>query len=88
MRLIDADGLKRDLRGYNAYVEQTIDRQPTVDAEPVVRCKDCYYCRKYNEMWRFPKLDVLLCTRLYDGDGEEVSAEDYCSRGERKDETD
>ena len=31
MRLIDADKLKRDLRGYNAYVEQTIDRQPTVE---------------------------------------------------------
>lgn len=31
MRLINADKLKHDLRGYNAYVEQTIDRQPTVD---------------------------------------------------------
>ena len=91
-RMIDADALIKAM-GVHTYMQTewthaTAWGVPIVDAEPVVRCKDCYYCRKYNEMWRFPKLDVLLCTRLYDGDGEEVSAEDYCSRGERKDETD
>lgn len=91
MRLIDADALPK-YTGYALSADEVataVENAPTVDAVPVVRCKDCYYCRKYNEMWRFPKLDVLLCTRLYDGDGEEVSAEDYCSRGERReDETD
>lgn len=57
---------------------------PTVDAVEVVRCKDCFYCRKYNEIWQLPKRDVLLCIRLYGGDGEEVSAEDYCSFAERR----
>lgn len=44
MRLIDADALKVDLtRFYNNIVtaKQLIDEQPTVDAAPVVRCKDC-----------------------------------------------
>ena len=45
MRLIDADSLKLafiGLRcGTDAIVEYVIDQQPTVDAVPVVRCKDC-----------------------------------------------
>lgn len=64
--------------------EDTLAITPTVDAVDVVRCKDCFYCRKYNEIWQLPKRDVLLCIRLYGGDGEEVSAEDYCSFAERR----
>lgn len=55
MRLIDADALKK-------YCEEqwiptnfdAIDAQPTVDAVPVIRCKECkhydgYYC--HNKWW-------------------------------------
>lgn len=68
------------------FAKQVLSAAPTVDAVEVVRCKDCFYCRKYNEIWQLPKRDVLLCIRLYGGDGEEVSAEDYCSWGERREE--
>ena len=50
MRLIDADALKKNFPkdndweypvNTNEYVCECIDAQPTVDAVPVVRCKDC-----------------------------------------------
>ena len=50
-RLIDADAMRDDWleNGENEYVYDTnavldsIDSQPTIDAVPVVRCKDCEY---------------------------------------------
>ena len=50
MRLIDADALKIDLtRFYDGEVvaRKLIDEQPTVDAVPVVRCKDCRFSDWY-----------------------------------------
>lgn len=48
MRLIDADELKfdygftwDDITPTHEEMYTLIDRQPTVDAEPVVRCRDC-----------------------------------------------
>lgn len=54
MRLIDADALKERLKEYcidgdeqamQWYdimgIDETIDNAPTIDAVPVVRCKDC-----------------------------------------------
>lgn len=43
MRLIDADKLKESLRlsGAHHSIKKYIDSQPTIDAEPVVRCDDC-----------------------------------------------
>lgn len=48
MRLIDADELKfdygftwDDITPTHEEMYALIDRQPTVDAEPVVRCRDC-----------------------------------------------
>lgn len=44
-RLIDAEKLFQDLREhnipFNADINEAIIVAPTVDAEPVVRCKDC-----------------------------------------------
>lgn len=52
MRLIDADAL-RDLMEQVCWdrvemraVQKTIDEQSTIDAVPVVRCKDCKYRNK------------------------------------------
>ena len=55
MRLIDADALKERLKEYcidgdeqamQWYdimgIDETIDNAPTIDAVPVVRCKDCF----------------------------------------------
>lgn len=56
MRLIDADALvarmatvytDTDLRAHYTEVMRAIMDQPTVDAVPVVRCKDCkWYCQR------------------------------------------
>ena len=55
MRLIDADALKTKaikcetfkLTGASVFLKavgtKEIDRAPTIDAVPVVRCKDCQY---------------------------------------------
>lgn len=78
MRLIDADELKGKAFAdpgdgeYFVYC-QDIDEAPTVDAVPVVRCRDCeyIYIDGYGD---------LICVKsgLYSDEN------DYCSRGQRK----
>lgn len=79
MRLIDADALiayiQENSESYFAdyFVQEWVDNQPTVDAVPVVRCKGCEF------------LEISGC---YGECGKAllglVSPNDYCSRGERK----
>lgn len=76
MRLIDADLLKRELVQDYAYAAASmVDAQPTVDAVPVVRCKDCEYSAKYNSA-----LDFVYCNNI----SRIVPTEFYCADGERK----
>ena len=82
MRLIDADAVKRILAGSRfKYIRNFLNKQPTIDAVPVVRCKDCvhYYERE------------PVCLKIY-SDGnvssdawQERKPDDFCSYGERKD---
>ena len=94
-RYIDADALtemltkklKTDyemgLYNHGALTESFIrfvERQPTVDAVEVVRCKDCKYydsgeCVYHSE----PKKQ-----RMYERWTVDVNENDYCSCGERK----
>jgi len=73
MRLIDADALPR----YTGYalsadeVAEAVENAPTIDAVPVVRCKDCKYWDSVS--WYCPD----VARRSYP-DG-------YCHWGERKD---
>ena len=87
MRPIDADKVMEEIArigGHNLSgwstigVKALIDRQPTIDAVPVVRCIDCKHwggvtygcvCRYFSG----------IETRIYTG------YDDYCSYGERKD---
>ena len=83
MRLIDAysakEALEYTLVGDTASMaERVIDNQPTVDAVPVVRCREC----KHYEMG--------VCLKIYD-DGaasryawQERKPNDFCSYGEQK----
>lgn len=78
MRLIDADALHMK-NGYSFQAQLEIDNAPTVDAEVVVRCKDCKH------------YDMGVCLKIY-SDGNVHSAawqsrrpDDFCSYGERKD---
>ena len=45
--------------------------QPTLE---IVRCEDCYYCKKPEDDWNF------YCTRN-EGNAHKVSYDDFCSRG-------
>ena len=51
-RLIDADELKGYLMQSTAYawVLHAIDNAPTIDAVPVVRCKDCKWWDECDEL--------------------------------------
>ena len=85
MRLIDADALiefiveeAQDLRTLSTKtVGQAISKTPTVDAEQVIRCKEC---KEYAE-WG----DNMICMRLGSYYGN-TKQNDFCSRAERKEE--
>lgn len=77
MRLIDADALPK----YTGYalsadkVAMAVENAPTIDAVPVVRCKDCRYYQDNNG--GYPNADCKWCK------DETPDANDYCSCGER-----
>ena len=76
MRLIDADALKKYLleRGfYPAFIKSTIEKAPSVDAEVVLRCKDCANFRQNAH-------GVCWCEEY----GGAITPEDYCSRAKNR----
>lgn len=93
MRLIDADALgvgrcSRNLlpadycAGWNGLI-RLLEKAPTVDAVPVVRCKECKHCRELNRKDRIEEAyadGVLWCKNQSDG----VWPDDFCSYGERR----
>ena len=81
-RLIDADALLDYFRNehHESEVIEAVKDAPTIDAVPVVRCKDCKHCTPdenivggYGDC--FYKDDIHSI----------VNADDFCSYGERKD---
>lgn len=90
MRLIDADALKVDWYddyemddgdeySYPYVSQHQIDKAQTIDAVPVVRCKDCKYSDWYTAM---NGKHLCYCTE-HGSSGHNES--DYCSYGERED---
>lgn len=74
MRPIDACALQEEYKARHSGKRLLlIDVAPTVDAVPVVRCKDCTYSRPFGAV-------VFLCTRYADS----RLKTDYCSYGKRK----
>lgn len=86
VRLIDADALpiKEELKRLCEYDHEKyitartlkfiLDSAPTVEAVPVVRCRECKYYKAFTNkdwcrMWR-----------------KTVKTDDYCSRGKKMDE--
>ena len=59
-------------------VEEIVNNAPTVDAEPIVRCKDC---KQWDaELECCTSYTIVKCT---DGrEGVSSEANDFCSRGE------
>ena len=88
MRPIDADALIRAINRTCSLkvvslgnLVDIIGKQPTVDAVPVVPCKDCKWSNVYQVDSNFPM------ERWCDGGfiPKSVQDYDYCSWGERKD---
>ena len=86
MRLIDADALIKEAwsDGAYGYVDAyQIASAPTIDAVPVVRCKECVCSSRLD--------DQLVCSRIsevmdgyYHGTVDVVKPDDYCSHGIRE----
>lgn len=74
MRLIDAQGLMVQIPYEELNARMVISNAPTVDAVPVVRCKDCMYLEpSLNSDWSW------CC--YFDS---KVRGDDFCSHGERR----
>lgn len=89
MRTIDADKLV-DMLYDNEFavlcpldeVSGVVDACPTVDAVPVVRCKDCVYWDDDPDTYGADDGPKGKCMKSF----ETMCADDFCSYGERKDE--
>lgn len=95
MRLINADEIERLFnaqieRGatdlFDAFDDALQDAQ-TVDAVPVVRCKDCKHSTLPSELTlRYGKPGTLTChNRHAPSNRRNVGSDDFCSYGEKKD---
>lgn len=93
-RLIDADRLHDCIMDNDIHsgimslknVYEFIDEQPTIDAVPVVRCKDCTYFNAKNSL---ETQGICMCGEKEMNYGGEFYpfADDFCSYGKRKEET-
>lgn len=81
MRLIDADkmNLLLGISDRDIYAKRMLDHMDTVDAVPVVRCKDC----KYLVNATVNDNGFLIC----DVNDMEIAPDDFCSYGEPKERT-
>lgn len=84
MRLIDADALINTLNEekikFNADINYIILNAPTVEAEHVVRCKDCKH--NWVTSYNHGVQDEPRCKFT----NYKFGLDDYCSRGERREE--
>lgn len=70
MRLIDAEEVYKTLTEYyhhrtdmqHTALKEALDRVPTIDAEPVIRCKDCEY---YNGEDKYCVNDIFAKSNGY-----------------------
>ena len=81
-----ADLFKHGGRSHDEFIgldelAELLDKMPTVDAVEVVRCKDCKWW-KTNYMWNGSERKVCVIEAYEPVRNEE----DYCSRGERREE--
>ena len=85
MRLVDADALLEKMKRTSRYfqVEFDIEEAPTIEAEPVVRCKECKHWKPSGS-----KAGNSFSDMEYIGGCEFTNyfrrESDFCSYGERK----
>lgn len=88
MRPINADALKEWVEnvtdsewGWQEMLDK-IDAEPTIDAVPVVRCRECRYNYGKEHGGEFNPEDIVC--DYWETDG--LNADDFCSYGERSEE--
>ena len=88
IRLIDADALKKEIAKRTPHFVQRIEftpcfeairNAPTVDAVPIIRCKDC---KEWTQTAGDDKFSVGRCSFL---EHDLVMSRGYCAWGVRKD---
>lgn len=83
MRLIDADALLEKMKRTSRYfqIKFDIEEAPTIEAEHVVRCKECKHLNVVNRKELYahcPKTNTVFLPFELD------TREHFCSLGERK----
>lgn len=84
MRPIDADALKKKISDVyeNKNIYQMIDEMPTVDAVPVVRCKDCKHGQPM--VYTHAERPCIMCSHLGSGFFARVfNPKWFCADGEK-----
>ena len=67
-------------------IQMLIAYAPSVDAIPVVRCKDCKYYRNHPNGLCYLHTEPKENEREYSGEAVCVEPDDFCSYGERREE--
>lgn len=83
MKLVDADKARECFGGdgvTGAVMQRMFDSLPTIDAVPVVRCRECKYWRRYTRQWENHCAGECERHRMEGGTYEN----DFCSYGQRK----
>lgn len=84
-RLIDANAVDYEnimcSQAQLHWLNHIVEKQPTVDAVVVVRCKDCkHWVREYE--WQ--RHECSIFNGCYETSGYKTEPDDFCSYGERK----
>lgn len=83
MRLIDADVADKWMRQNNAFIDVSILKAiPTIDAVPVVRCRDCKWFNHYT--MECESDDVATDHEGGASFSINFGPDDFCSYGQRK----
>ena len=81
MRLIDADRLLQGYEDHDFIDTHVVWNAPTVDAEPVIRCKDCKHY--YEKEWVVGGGSYTTCWYQTIANAQ---PNDFCSMAEREEE--
>lgn len=86
MRLIDADAFLERMSHTDRFfgVVYDINDAPTVDAVPVIRCRECKHCRNLPNGLCYLYTEPCDNERGYKGEAVCVEPDDFCSCGERR----
>lgn len=83
-KLIDKGAKDVDVVDIAAEIGASLQDAQTVDAVPVVRCRECKHCRNLPNGLCYLYTEPCDNARGYKGEAVCVEPDDYCSYGERR----